>query len=204
MILNYGRDLAVISAGGSRVSDAVITIPSYFTAKDRLLMLDAAELAGIRVIQLVHENVAAAAMLGVDRLDNEKATTIMFYNMGGKDTEVTVARFSAVTDEKGKEFEHVEILGEAWDATLGGQDFDQILINMLVDKFNSLPERQGKPDVRTNTKAYKRISKESLKVKDVLSSNRIADVKIPELLDYVTLRTQVHRVDFEEKTEHLL
>lgn len=91
-------------------------------------MLDAAELAGIRVIQLVHENVAAAAMLGVDRLDNEKARTIMFYNMGGKDTEVTVARFSAVKDEKGKEFEHVEILAEAWDASLGGQDFDQILI----------------------------------------------------------------------------
>lgn len=119
--------------------------------------MDAADLAGIRVIQLAHENVAAAAMLGVDRLDKEKAMTVMFYNMGGKDTEVTVARFSAVTDEKGKDYEHVEILSEAWDSSLGGQEFDKIVVNMLVDKFNALPEREGKADVRTNAKAMKRL-----------------------------------------------
>jgi len=135
----------------------VVTIPSYFSAKERLLILDAAELAGMRVIQLAHENVAAAAMLGVDRLDKEKAMTVLLYNMGGKDTEVTVARFSAVVDEKGKEYEHVEILAETWDSELGGQKFDQVVVDMLVQKFNALPEREGKADVRTNAKAMKRL-----------------------------------------------
>ena len=107
----------------------------------------------------------------------------MFYNMGGVDTEVTVARFSAVIDEKKREFEHVEILAETWDKSLGGQDFDNVVVDMLADAFNALPERQGKDDVRGNAKAMKRLFKESLKIKDVLSANRIVDVKIPELLD---------------------
>lgn len=75
---------------------------------------------------------------------------------------------------------------------------------MLVDKFNQLPERQGKADVLTNTKAMKRLQKESLKIKDNLSSNKFADVKIPELFDYVTLKTQLERSEFEKRSEHIL
>jgi molecular chaperone DnaK (HSP70) len=83
------------------------------------MVLDAAELAGLNVIQLVHENIAAATMFAIDRLD-ETPLTVLFYNMGGVDTEVTIARFAALTDEKGKTYEHVEILAEAYDAQLGG------------------------------------------------------------------------------------
>jgi molecular chaperone DnaK (HSP70) len=81
-------------------------------------------MAGLHIIQLVHENVAAATMFGIDRMDTEKPLTVLLYNMGGKDTEVTVARFSAITDEKNKTFEYIEIMGEAWDEKLGGADFD--------------------------------------------------------------------------------
>ena len=68
---------------------------------------------------------------------------------------------------------------------------------MLIEEFNKLPERKGKPDVRSNVRAIKRLQKESVKVKDILSANRVADVKVPELLDYVTLKTQLKREDFE-------
>ena len=109
MILKYGRTLSENMAEGAIIRDATITIPSFFTQEQRLMMLDAAEFAGLHVLQLVHENVAAAVMFGVDRLDLEKPVNILFYNMGGIDTEVTIARFSAVTDEKGKSYEHIEI-----------------------------------------------------------------------------------------------
>jgi len=79
------------------------------------MFLDAADIAGIHVISLVHENVAAATMFAIDRLDEEKALNVLFYNMGGIDTEVAIVRFSAVSDEKGKIFEHVEILAESSD-----------------------------------------------------------------------------------------
>lgn len=168
------------------------------------MVLDAADLAGLYVIQLVHENVAAATMYGIDRLDSEKDLNVIFYNMGGVDTEVTLARFSAVTDDKNKQFEHVEILAEAYDQHLGGQDFDKVIVEMMAEAFNSMPERQGKADVRSNDRAMKRLWKESSKVKDILSANKLADVKVPELLDYVTLRTMLQRSDFEQRAEHLL
>jgi hypoxia up-regulated 1 len=75
---------------------------------------------------------------------------------------------------------------------------------MMVDAFNAMPERKGKASVRTNEKAMKRLFKEAVKVKDILSANKVADVKVPELLDYVTLRTVLERSDFEQNSKHLL
>jgi molecular chaperone DnaK (HSP70) len=80
-------------------------------------------------------------------------------------------------------------LSETWDDHLGGSDFDKVIVDMLVDAFNALPDRKGKADVRTNSRAMKRLFKESVKVKDILSANKVADIKVPELLDYVTLKT---------------
>lgn len=74
--------------------------------------MDAAELGGINVLQLVHENTAAALMYGIDRMDTEKDLNVLIFNMGGRDTEVSVVRYSAITDAKNKTFEHVEVLGE--------------------------------------------------------------------------------------------
>lgn len=204
MVFKYGRSLSEIQSEGATVKDAVITIPSYFDQQQRRMVMDAADLAGLYVIQLVHENVAAATMFAIDRLDTEKDVNVLFYNMGGVDTEVTIARFSAITDEKNKQFEHVEILAEAYDAHLGGNDFDLVIVNMMVEAFNAMPERKGKADVRENERAMKRLFKESSKVKDILSANKVADVKVPELVDYVTLRTLLQRTDFDQRSEHLL
>ena len=62
------------------------------------MLIDAADLAGLTVIQLVHENSAAAVMYGIDRMDTEKDLNVLIYNMGGCDTEVSVVRYSAITD----------------------------------------------------------------------------------------------------------
>ena len=82
MILKYGRTLSEKQAGGT-VRDSVITIPSYFTREQRLMMHQAADIAGLTVLQMVHENVAAATYFGLERMDKEKPVHIMFYNMGG-------------------------------------------------------------------------------------------------------------------------
>lgn len=87
----------------------------------------------------MHENTAAAVMFGIDRLDSEKDVNILYYNMGATDTEVSVVRYSAVADAKNKTYEHIEVLGEAYDKHLGGNDFDQVLFEIFADKFNALP-----------------------------------------------------------------
>jgi molecular chaperone DnaK (HSP70) len=106
------------------------------------MILDAAEIAGLSVLQLVHENTAAATMFGIDRLDRNKSLTVLFYNMGSTDTEVSIVRYSTVTEmPQNKTVEHIEILSEAWDENLGGSDLDKVLINMIAERFNSLKER---------------------------------------------------------------
>lgn len=94
MLLGYVKMLAEKQAGGS-VRDCVITIPSWFTYEQRLMVKDAAEgLAGLNVLQLVHENTAAATMFAIDhraKIEPEKNLTVLFYNMGGMDTEVLIA-----------------------------------------------------------------------------------------------------------------
>ena len=108
--------------------------------------------------------------------------------MGGFDTEVSLVRYSTVADiPLNKTFEHIQILAEASDRNLGGQDFDLVLVNMLVERFNALKERQGKSDVRQNERAMKRLLKESVKIKEVLSANKNTIAKVSELVDYVTL-----------------
>ena len=73
-------------------------------------------------------------MYGIDRLDDEKDLHVLLYNMGGKDTEVSVVRYSAITDAKtNKTLEYVEIMGEGYDETLGGTAFDHVLVNILAD-----------------------------------------------------------------------
>mmetsp|Transcript_4924 Transcript_4924/g.3531 ORF Transcript_4924/g.3531 Transcript_4924/m.3531 type:complete len:114 (+) Transcript_4924:546-887(+) len=113
------------------------------------MMQDAADLAGLFVMQLIHENTAAATMYGIDRLDADKTHTVLFYNMGGMDTEVSVARYSTITEEAtNKTYEHIEILAEAWEKNLGGHHLDLALVNLFADNFNSMKERRGMPDIR--------------------------------------------------------
>jgi len=143
-------------------------------------------------------------MFGIDRMDTEKDLTVLFYNMGGTDTEVSVVRYSTIPDAKNKTSEYVEIMGEGFDQHLGGNDFDMVLFNMFVEKFNALPERKGKADVRTNQRAIKRLMKEANTQKEILSANKSTIVKISELLDYVTLKVEVQRSEFEEACASLL
>ena len=163
------------------------------------MILDSAEIAGLSVLQLVHENTAAATMFGIDRMDRNSSLTVLFYNMGAMDTEVSIVRYSAITEmPQNKSVEHIEVLSEAWDKNLGGADLDKIILNMLAERFNALKERKGKPDVRENPKAIKRLVKEVSKLKDILSANKQVVVKLGELADYDSLNTIIERREFEE------
>jgi len=116
---------------------------------------------------------------------------------------VTVARYSAVTNDKNKTVEHIEILSESNDPTLGGSYFDDIMVDLLAERFNAMKENKGKADIRENVRAVKRLYKEAIKVKEVLSANKMMQVKVAELHDYVTLLTQVYRSEFEEACQSL-
>jgi hypoxia up-regulated 1 len=200
MLLQYIKMLAEKQAEGY-VRDCVITVPSWFTYDQRLMMRDAAEgLANFNVLQLTHENLAAATMYGIDqKVENDEKRIVLIYNMGGMDTEVTIAEFSMVNVTEKKWSPHIKILAESYAKELGSMDLDIIIVNLLAEKFNALPARAGKPDVRENVRAVKRLFKDAVKIKETLSANKFANVKIPELLDYVTLQINLPREEFEER-----
>lgn len=95
MMMQYIRMLAEKQAG-ERVDEVVITVPQWFTYDQRLMVKDAAEqFAGLNVLQLVHENTAATVLFGIDKVSKDAQNhTVLFYNMGGMDTEVTISRYS--------------------------------------------------------------------------------------------------------------
>lgn len=126
---------------------------------------------------------------------------MLFYNMGGMDTEVTIAQFSMINVTDKKWSPQIEILAEASDRELGSKDLDIIIVNLLAEKFNAQKERAGKPDVRENVRAVKRLFKEAINIKETLSANKFANVKISELLDYVTLAYNLPREEFETKAK---
>jgi len=157
------------------------------------------------VLQLVHENTAAAVLFGIDKVNKDAQNhNVLFYNMGGIDTEVTIAKYSHInTTDKNKLTPYIEIISESADRNLGSLDFDIVLVNLLADKFNSLPERQGKPDCRENVRAVKRLQKEAIRIKEVFSANKEASVKISELIDGVTLKITLDRDEFEARSSHI-
>lgn len=139
-------------------------------------------------------------MFGIDRLDKEKDFIVLFYNMGYMDTEVSLVKYSTINETIGsqnKTYEHIEVLGES-SSMLGGKDVDKILMEMLIDKFNSLKEREGKEDIRKFPRVIKRLQKEVIKAKEVLSANKQINFKVNELIDYVSLVTVIERKELEE------
>ena len=180
------------------VRDCVITIPSWFTYDQRLMIKDAAELADLRVLHLVHENTAAAVMYGIDtKITEGQKKTVMFYNMGFMDTEVTIAQYSLLNVSKSKTSPYIEILSEASDPNLGVGDLISSLVTIQEQTFNAMKERQGKANVMDNVRAVGRLKKEATKIIEVLSANQFANIKVPELMDYDTLQFNLPREEFE-------
>ena len=97
-------------------------------------------------------------MFGIDKkIEDDKSLTVLFYNMGGMDTEVALVRYSMYAVSEKKSSPYIEILAEATRPELGCKELDIALVNLLADRFNALKEREGKADVRTNVRAMKRL-----------------------------------------------
>lgn len=202
MILGYARDITK-AFGGSTVRDAVLTVPSYWTQLERRAYLDAAELAGLKVLALVEENTAAALNFGMDRV-HENATTVLFYNMGATATQVTVATYSSYrkgTKKSDKPVGQFEVVGKGWDARLGSHSLDLVLADYLAREFNQQLSKDGSKDVRAVPRAMSKLRAQANKVKEVLSANQEIPVFIPALHEDRDFSTHVSRSQLENLAE---
>ncbi|KAL4585442.1 hypothetical protein LXL04_010063 [Taraxacum kok-saghyz] len=177
----------------SPVSNCVIGIPSYFTDSQRRAYLDAAHIAGLKPLRLMHDCTAIALGYGIYKTDfsNSGPTNVVFVDIGHCDTQVTVAAF-----EQG----HMKILSHAFDDHLGGRDFDEILFKYFAEKF----KQQYNIDVYSNTRASIRLRTACEKLKKVLSANAEAPINIECLMDEKDVKGFIKREDFENLCSELL
>lgn len=175
------------------VLDCVIGIPAYFTDFQRRAYLNAAAIAGLRPLRLMHDSTATALGYGIYKTDfpNSGPTNVVFVDIGHCDTQVSVASF---------ETGHLRILSHAFDPSLGGRDFDEVLFSHFAAQFK---ERYN-IDVLSNVRACIRLRAACEKLKKVLSANAEAPINIECLMDEKDVNGFIKRDEFEQLSAGLL
>ena len=175
------------------ISDCVIGIPSYFTDLQRRAYLDAAKIAGLNPLRLIHDCTATALSYGIYKTDFHGSGLIhvAFIDIGHCDTQVSIAAF---------ELGQMKILSHAFDRSLGGRDFDEVLFNHFAAQF----KEQYSIDVYSNAKACIRLRAACEKLKKVLSANPEAPLNIECLMDEKDVKGFVTRDEFEKLASELL
>lgn len=148
---------------GERVTEAVITVPAYFTDAQRQATKDAGRIAGLKVERIINEPTAAALAYG---LDNGEPQKILVYDLGGGTFDVSVIEIGDKV---------IEVLATSGDNHLGGDDFDERVVEYLVSEF----KRQEGIDISKDKMALQRVREEAEKAKKELSSTMTANINLP-------------------------
>jgi molecular chaperone DnaK len=178
---------------GHKVNKAVITVPAYFNDAQRQATKDAGQIAGLEVMRIVNEPTAAALAYGLEKKKDEK---IVVFDLGGGTFDVSVLDVS-----KDGVFQVVSTNG---DTHLGGDDFDQTLINHVADQFK---KEQG-IDLRKDTMALQRLQEACEKAKKELSSAQSTDINLPFITADASgpkhLQSTITRAQFEQMCDGLI
>ena len=204
MILRYVKYLSD-KYSQAVIKDCVITVPNFFSYKQRQAIYQSAQIAGLTVLGLVNENVGAAVQYSLERKFN-KTENIIFYNMGSSYTQVSLVNFKRITlnqtNNKTLEYNTINLLSESWDKNLGGRNFDYNIIRHLMKLFDNLPQRKGKNTVSKNFKIAEKMLQTAVQVKEVLSANKEAVVQVLTIEDNLNLITKLTKETFEKISEN--
>jgi molecular chaperone DnaK len=183
---------------GHEVTQAVITVPAYFNDSQRQATKDAGQIAGLEVLRIINEPTAAALSYGVDK--NDKADRkIAVYDLGGGTFDVSIIEIANVDGEK-----QIEVLSTNGDTFLGGEDFDQRIMDHLVDEF----KKDNGVDLKNDTLALQRLKDSAEKAKIELSSAAQTDVNLPYITADATgpkhLNVKLTRAKLEQLVDELI
>ena len=189
------------------MTDAFITIPSFFDYEQRQAIVDAVKISHLNLAGLVSENLAAAVQFQLKKkFDNE--TFYIIYNMGSSFTQASLISYKTLYDKKDNKTvdigNEIKIYGESYDEKLGGKYFDKNLIQLLMKKFDELPVRKNKKSVIGNKKIYEKMRSSAIKYKEVLSANKEAFITVIGVEGGDDLQTKVTREEFEEINKNLI
>ena len=172
---------------GVPITDAVITVPAYFSDVERSATMHAGQLAGFDVLQILNEPTAAALAYGIDKHQGNE--TVFVFDLGGGTFDVTIMR---IADH------HIQMLGSSGDHRLGGKDWDDIIVNWVSDEF----DRQFNENPLLDLHSYQDLYNRALTAKIQLSSRNSATV----VHSYAgqSLKIELSRDEFERRCRHLV
>ena len=177
---------------GEKVTDAVITVPAYFSDAQRQATKDAGTIAGLNVLRIINEPTSAALAYGFDKMETRK---IMVYDLGGGTFDVSILEIGS---------DMIEVLATAGNNHLGGDDFDQCIGGFLLDSFR----KAHGMDLSKDPMAMQRLSEAAEKAKIELSASKETTVNLPFLAQTAQgplhLEVSLTRARFDELTSHLV
>ncbi|KAI7195754.1 Heat shock 70 kDa protein [Hortaea werneckii] len=188
MVLTKMRETSEAYLGGT-VNNAVVTVPAYFNDSQRQATKDAGLIAGLNVLRIINEPTAAAIAYGLDK-KHEGERNVLIFDLGGGTFDV-----SLLTIEEGI----FEVKSTAGDTHLGGEDFDNRLVNHFVNEF----KRKNKKDLTSNTRALRRLRTACERAKRTLSSSAQTSIEIDSLFEGIDFYTSITRARFEELCQDL-
>ena len=183
---------------GTTVTQAVITVPAYFNDQQRQATKDAGQIAGLEVLRIINEPTAAALAYGVDKAD-KKDRKIAVYDLGGGTFDVSIIEIADVDGDK-----QIEVLSTNGDTFLGGEDFDQHIMDYIVEEF----KKDSGVDLTKDTLALQRLKDAAEKAKIELSSGSQTEVNLPYITADSTgpkhLQIKLTRAKFEQLVDDLI
>jgi len=169
---------------GKTVNDAVVTVPAYFNDSQRQATKDAGTISGLNVLRIINEPTAAAIAYGLDKKVGQERNVLIF-DLGGGTFDVSI-----LTIEDGI----FEVKSTNGDTHLGGEDFDNRMVNHFIQEF----KRKHKKDITDNKRAVRRLRTACERAKRTLSSSTQANIEIDSLFEGIDFYTSITRARFEE------
>jgi molecular chaperone DnaK len=192
MILQYIKAYAEDYLG-EKITKAVITVPAYFNDAQRQATKDAGKIAGLEVERIINEPTAAALAFGIDK--TEKEQKVLVFDLGGGTFDVSILELADGT---------FEVLATAGDNMLGGDDFDNVVVDWLVDQF----KKDNGVDLRQDKMAMQRLKESAEKAKKDLSSMVSTQISLPFIsagaAGPLHIETSLSRAKFDDMTRHLV
>merc|ERR1712227_92795 len=184
MILTKMKETAEAHLGHN-VKDAVITVPAYFNDAQRQATKDAGVISGLNVLRIINEPTAAAIAYGLDKKKGSAECNVLIFDLGGGTFDVSI-----LTIEEGS----CEVKSTAGDTHLGGEDFDNRMVDHFVNEF----KRKHEKDISSNKRALRRLRTACERAKRTLSASAQANIEIDSLFEGIDFYTSITRARFEE------
>jgi len=170
---------------GCDVKDAVVTVPAYFNDSQRQATKDAGVICGLNVLRIINEPTAAAIAYGLDKKKGAQECNVLIFDLGGGTFDVSI-----LTIEEGI----FEVKSTAGDTHLGGEDFDNRMVDHFVNEF----KRKHKKDMKGNKRALRRLRTACERAKRTLSASAQANIEIDSMFEGIDFYTSITRARFEE------